>query len=270
MEDSLVDFQMVHQHSAPYRQFQNGQVERNVQTILKGVSLLLHSQPWLQADQWDLALHHYANCRNHTLNANCKFKTPDHIINGKPLNLSRKFQFAFGDLVAVGIPDDLRTWKFDLRNDIGIYVGQPNDAVDTSYVYYPATGAVLERGSVRKLLMDETKVLQYFQRRHTMREQSLRPREFFQAMEEILPQEQSIYSFADENNIVANAEPTHIGEPRLTLPLLEKEPTLPRLTLFCFFIIKDKQSRVTMRYPNPWIRSKPPRGNRSCPWNLLF
>jgi hypothetical protein len=225
MTDALVDFEMIHEHSAPYRQFQNGKVERNVQTVLKGVSLLLHSQDWLQADQWDTALFHFVECRNHTLNTNHKFKTPDHRINGRPLNLSRKFQFAFGDVVAVGIPDDLRTWKFDLRNDIGIYVGQPEGTVDTSFVYFPDSGATLERGSIRKLELNETKVLQYFQRRRLMRESSLKPRDFVEAMEQLLPPEQILYNF-EQNDPVVSSEG---GEPaRLSQPLFESEPAIPK------------------------------------------
>ena len=124
MKQSMIDRGIIHQLSTPYRHFQNS-VEREVQTYIKGVSLLLHSQQWLQANQWDLAVHHFADVRNHTPNVHHAFKSPDHRVNGKATNLSKQFQFAFGDLVAVGIPKELRDWKFDLRNDIGIYVGQP-------------------------------------------------------------------------------------------------------------------------------------------------
>jgi hypothetical protein len=229
MGEALVDFEMTHQHSAPYRQFQNGKVERNVQTVCKGVSLLLHSQPWLQADQWDLALYHYVNCRNHTLNVNHKFKTPDHRINGTPLDLRRKFQFAFGDLVAVGVPEDLRTWKFDLRNDIGIYCGQPVGTVDTSWIYFPGRGHASVRGSVRKLVLDEARVLQYFQRRQTILERSLRPQAFYQALSELIPPEQIQYDFSipvpvDTNDVQA------ADQPRLSVPLFDTAPPAIKTT----------------------------------------
>ena len=168
----LVEARMTRQTSAPYRQFQNA-VEREVQTLVKGVTTLLHSQPWLRADQWDLALFHYVACRNNTPNVHNKFKSPSHRINGKPTNLDNTFNFSFGDLVAVGIPKKLRTWKFDLRNDMGIYVGQCEGSVDTHFVYMPHTRAIYKRGSLHKVEITDKQFLQYFQRRKELREPSL-------------------------------------------------------------------------------------------------
>jgi hypothetical protein len=248
MEEALVDFQMTHEHSAPYRQFQNGKVERHMQTVCKGVSLLLHSQPWIQADQWNLALHHFVDCRNHTINSTHKFKTPDHRINGKPLDLRRKFQFAFGDLVAAGIPEDLRSWKFDLRNDIGIYVGQPVGMVHSSYVYYPGTGNVLARGSIRKLELDETKVLQYFQRRQNILERSLRPQAFFDALGQLIPPEQIQYDFSVPFDTPATD--TSLPEPqRLSAPLFDTVP--PQLQQ------SKKRTRQTTVQSDMHLRSRP-------------
>jgi hypothetical protein len=94
-----------------------------MQTLQKGDSLFLHAQPpWLRADLWDLAAHHWVDCRNRTINVHNQFKSPIQILSKRPTNLINTFPFAFGDLVVVGIPKDLRTWKFDLRNDVGIYV----------------------------------------------------------------------------------------------------------------------------------------------------
>jgi hypothetical protein len=53
---------------------------------------------------------------------------------------------------------------------MGIYVGQPEKSVDSSWVYYPDTHQILERGSVHKLEVDESQILQYYQRRKDMRE----------------------------------------------------------------------------------------------------
>lgn len=161
----LVEHHMTQQKSAPYRQFQNGTAERNVQTVGKGVSLLLHAQQWLQADQWDLALHHYVDCRNNTPNVHNRHKSPNHQVNGTATNLDKRFQFAFGDVVAVGIPPALKSWKFDLKNDIGIYVGNAESSVDASRIYFPAQGKVLTRGSVTLLEIDDVKLLKYLQRR---------------------------------------------------------------------------------------------------------
>ena len=167
-QNYLVKSEIIHQLSAPYRHFQNA-VEREVQTVTKGVSLLLHSQPWLPARLWHLALFHYVRCRNNTPNVHNKYKTPSHVINVTATDLTNCFSFTFGDVVAVRIPKELRTWKFDLRNDVGIYVGQPEGSVDTHHVYYPDDDTVKTRGSVYKVEISNEKFLQYFQRRKDIR-----------------------------------------------------------------------------------------------------
>jgi hypothetical protein len=169
IQEYLITMGMVQQNSAPYRQFQNS-VERDMQTLQKGVSLFLHAQPWLRADLWDLAAHHWVDCRNRTINVHNQFKSPIHILTKRPTNLINTFQFAFGDLVVVGIPKDLRTWKFDLRNDVGIYVGQPSGMVDASYIYWPHTHSVSIRGSVTKLEISDEAFLSYYQRRKEVKE----------------------------------------------------------------------------------------------------
>ena len=211
MKQSMIDRGIIHQLSTPYRHFQNS-VEREVQTYIKGVSLLLHSQQWLQANQWDLAVHHFADVRNHTPNVHHAFKSPDHRVNGKATNLSKQFQFAFGDLVAVGIPKELRDWKFDLRNDIGIYVGQPDGTVDAANVYFPDTGQILTRGSVHKIEVNDEQILRYFQRRKDMRETTLTPKSFRTTTNEM-----SIIDFRDTSDIESQLRTTKV--PRLSSPL---------------------------------------------------
>ena len=211
MKQSMVDRGVTHQFSTPYRHFQNS-VEREVQTYIKGVSLLLHSQQWLQANQWDLAVHHFADVRNHTPNVHHAFKSPDHRVNGKPTNLSKQFQFAFGDLVAVGIPKELREWKFDLRNDIGIYVGQPDGTVDAANIYFPDTGQILTRGSVHKIEVSDEQVLRYFQRRKDMRETSLTPKSFRKTALDM-----SVVDFRDTTDIESQLRSAKV--PRLSSPL---------------------------------------------------
>ena len=215
MKQSMVDLGITHQFSTPYRHYQNS-VEREVQTYLKGVSLLLHSQQWLQANQWDLAVHHFADVRNHTPNVHHAFKSPDHRVNGKATNLSKQFQFAFGDLVAVGIPKELRDWKFDLRNDIGIYVGQPEGTVDAANVYFPDTGQVLTRGSVRKIEVSDEQVLRYFQRRKDMRETSLTPKSFRRVVDDM-----AIVDFRDTSDIESDLRKAKV--PRLSSPLSDAD-----------------------------------------------
>jgi hypothetical protein len=184
-QNYLVSVQIVQQNSAPYRQFQNS-VERDMQTLIKGVSLLLHAQPWLRADLWDLAAFDWVDCHNKAVNVHNPHKSPSHILNKKPTNLMQMHQFAFGDLVAVGIPKDLRTWKFDLRNDVGIYVGQPAEIVDACYIYWPHSHSVTTRGSVTKLEISDEIYLRYYQKRKEVKEGPLPYGTWEQGVSELL------------------------------------------------------------------------------------
>jgi hypothetical protein len=91
------------ENSVPYAHWQNA-VERDVQTVLNGVSTLLHAQRWLRADAWDLALFHYIDCRNRSPNAKCPTSSPRQAVTKEVTDLSQAFLFAFGDLLAVATP----------------------------------------------------------------------------------------------------------------------------------------------------------------------
>ena len=164
--------QMIPEYSAPYCHWQNS-VERDVQTVTRGVSTMLHSQPWLRADCWDLALFHYVACRNRTPNVHHATMSPFQRIHKESTNLRNTFKFSFGDIVAVGLPSVDRGWKFDLKNDIGIFVGQPEGSVDSSLVYWPYSHSLSERSSLVKLEISDRDFLHYYGRRQEMRERSL-------------------------------------------------------------------------------------------------
>jgi hypothetical protein len=59
--------------------------------------------------------------------------SPYQMITGKALD---EFKFTFGDLLAVSVPvnDKTREWKFDMKNQMGIYCGQPG-VIGASLVY---------------------------------------------------------------------------------------------------------------------------------------
>jgi hypothetical protein len=160
-----------HEKSAPYAHYQNF-VERYVQTVNKGTSTLLHAQRFLKADHWDRALIHFVDCRNHQPNSKCGYRTPHEIVTGHTTNVAKTFQFSFGDLVAVHVPDSSREWKFDLREEIGIYVGQPDLTVDSAWVYFPYTGQQLVRSGLRRIDISDEAYRQYFSRRFDIRDSS--------------------------------------------------------------------------------------------------
>ena len=53
----------------------------------------------------------------------------------KHLYLQRKNLFSFGELVIVR--STKKTFKFDLKNDVALYLGHPKGAVNGGTVYYP-------------------------------------------------------------------------------------------------------------------------------------
>jgi len=167
----LASLQITLEHSAPYRHHQNG-AERYIQTILKGTSTILHAQPWLRADMWVYALNAFTDAYNNTPNKLSGNKTPNYLINKQCVELDRTFLFSFGDFVVAGIPKEHRTWKFDARNTLCIYLGQPAGAVDSHLLFEPYSHKVIERGSVTKIDISDLDYLRHYSNRFNMREGS--------------------------------------------------------------------------------------------------
>ncbi len=155
---------MTSERSAPYTHYQNI-VERYVQTCNKGVATMIHAQRFLPANTWNLALYNWIRCQNHTPNSKSCPRTPHHVITGNQTNLSKQFQFAFGDILAVRIPPELRTWKFDLKYSVGIYVGQPEGSVDSAQVYSPFDRKIYTRTDVINIDLTDEQFSHYAQKR---------------------------------------------------------------------------------------------------------
>ena len=165
----LQEHGMTAEYSAPYAHYQNI-VERYVQTCNKGISTMLHAQEYLPANTWHLALFHFIKCRNHTPNKKSKLSTPHQIITGSTVNLSKQFQFTFGDTVAVRIPPETKSWKFDLKYDLGIYVGQPDGSVDSGLIFLPYDRKLIVRTDLIRITLTNEQFLHYSHRRHGIRD----------------------------------------------------------------------------------------------------
>jgi hypothetical protein len=158
------------QHSLPYAHYQN-LVERYIQTIVKAVSTVLHGQSLLKAHLWDYALFYVINCRNSTPNSKTGRETPSQMVTGaKYLDLQRENLFTFGELVIVRNTE--KTWKFDLKNDVALYLGHPRGTVNGGTVYYPFINKIAERADITPANIPEDIYKQYFSRRYEIREQS--------------------------------------------------------------------------------------------------
>ena len=64
----------------------------------------------------------------------------------KSIDLSRQFLLTFGQPVRVRVPK--RSWRFDVKSELGIYVGVPNGSVGGGLTYYPSTRAIASRADL--------------------------------------------------------------------------------------------------------------------------
>ena len=96
----LVSRRITSENSAPYQQYQN-EVERHVQTTLKGVSTLLFSREFIRSDLWNYALIHYLATKNNTPNKKNMSLSPSYIFTNQKVDLHTTFLFAFGDIVII-------------------------------------------------------------------------------------------------------------------------------------------------------------------------
>ena len=209
-----------HEISTPEAHYQNF-VERYVNTIVRATATLLHSQHFLKSKHWDWALFHAIDCKNRTPNKKCGSRSPYEILTGRRLNLTKSFQFAFGDLVAVHITKERRQWKFDLRWDVGIFIGQPEASVDAAIVYYPFDGKIFIRTDLIKLDITDDAYRRYYSCRHDLLEDK---RSTPTRVGEILS--------AQERDITKELQPDNANDadPPLTAALVEPDELPPQLT----------------------------------------
>jgi hypothetical protein len=72
-------------------------------------------------------------------------RSPMQAITGIATNISNVFLFAFGQLMLLTIVKPEHRHKFDVKNDIGIYVGQPEGQVDSHCIWMFSTPKVVHR-----------------------------------------------------------------------------------------------------------------------------
>ena len=209
-----------HELSTPEAHYQNF-VERYVNTISRATATLLHAQDFLKSKFWDWALFHAIDCKNRTPNKKCGMQSPYEVLTGRRVNLNKSFQFAFGDLVAVHITKERRHWKFDLRWDVGIFIGQPEASVDAAIVYYPFDGKVLTRTDLIKLNITDDAYRRYYSCRHDLYENQ---RSTPTRIGELL--------YENEKDITKLLEPVvaNDADPPLTATLLEPDEVPPELS----------------------------------------
>jgi ASC-1-like (ASCH) protein len=205
------------QNSAPYTHNQNTS-ERNIQTLLKGTSTMLHAQSILDASWWGDALVHFANVRSHVPNKILGNRSPMQVITGRATNLSNVFMFAFGEPVLVAKVEPEKTFKFDVKNNVGIYIGQPEGQVDSHFIWLPFARKVVNRSKAIRFNISQAQLDKYHSRQADM----LRPRPIANTLKVLL--DFNTLSDANDYNIADQLE--QLENPTANLDILE--PTFPR------------------------------------------
>jgi hypothetical protein len=155
-----------HTTSLPNAHFQN-LVERHVQTIINTLSAIMHGQDILNCTFWDYALYHAIQLRNTCPNTKTEGRSPLSLVTGHgTIDLDRSFIFKFGQPVAAKIHKVDKEWKFDLKRDIGIYLGEAKGSVNGGLVYFPSNGRILPSHDLIPLKIDN----ENFQRLSYIRE----------------------------------------------------------------------------------------------------
>ena len=163
---------LAHESSGPYLHWQNG-VEREVQTFSKFVSANIHDQMLLRSDMWSHAAEHWVRLHNDIPNKDTG-KTPNQLVwNAKPVNAIHRYRYSFGDLVTFGIPKKDRKWKFDVRNDVGFFLGDEDGVKGSCRIYRPYEHKVTVRADVHRIHISELQLLAWYGKRAMLREQSL-------------------------------------------------------------------------------------------------
>jgi hypothetical protein len=148
------------QHSQPYQHYQNS-VERDVQTIIKKSATIIHAQLWFRPDCWPLAIQYVIDVDNH-LPKSYNRTSPLYTFEKKTIDARYNFQYPFGQLLCYHIPKELRTWKFDMRQNIGIFVGNQDEMKDAAWVYSPVDRDVKPRGDLAPLNVSNLQFMEWF------------------------------------------------------------------------------------------------------------
>ena len=89
---------------------------------------------------------------NQTPNVNTEGMSPWKMITKEKTTISNQFLFKLGEVVCVPIVCSDKVWRFDTKNDTGIYIEQPSGVVGGGRILFPSNGIVLVRGSLSKVI----------------------------------------------------------------------------------------------------------------------
>jgi hypothetical protein len=111
-------------------------VKKDVQTMTKTVSAMIHTSPFIRKDMWADAMNHYVSVSGHIPNSATGL-SPNQFIDGETLDCSNQFQYSFGNVIVWGKPKKTLEWKFDVKNEVGIYLGDIKGSKGAVLTYHP-------------------------------------------------------------------------------------------------------------------------------------
>ena len=130
-------------------------MEREAQTLIKGVGALLSDQTSLSKAWWCYAVESWidtANCRPNNNEQIDNSASSTELITGMAPNLNEKFLFPFGCPVTFIKPKDKRDSHFETSSDYGIALGSSKGSNGATIVTIPGHGnKVYSRTDVQRI-----------------------------------------------------------------------------------------------------------------------
>lgn len=139
--------------AAPDCQFQNP-LEREAQTVSKGIATLLIDQSALGPSFWDYAAESWVHTANKTSGAyDSEGASPWELVTGQVPDISSTFQFPFGCPVTSHKTEE-RSHHYETHSEFGIAVGSSQGSNHATLIYVPGKGTrAWPRLDVRALKM---------------------------------------------------------------------------------------------------------------------
>jgi hypothetical protein len=113
--------------------------------------------------------------------------------------------------VCFPLQDHERVWKFDVKNDIGFYMGDEDSIKGGSLIYMPYSHRFLTRGNGHRVLISDVKLLQWYSRRRDIRRNPLPYAIVHDAIMDLLANRETPVTRDDISQILITPATTAIG-----------------------------------------------------------
>ena len=185
----------------------------------------------MRADTWAHALTHWTRLHN---------SFPHSIIQDTParrliddsfsIDAHHQYRFAFGDLLCFPLQDHERVWKFDVKNDIGFYMGDEDSVKSGSLIYMPYSRSFLARGNGHRVLISDVQLLQWYSRRRDIRRNPLPYAIVHGAVMDLLTNRETPVTRDDISQILITPATTAIGTTIIHLAPAVIQHAIPLIT----------------------------------------